>query len=154
MHQEQICCPIPPTRGTCAHTWPPRWIPVMMLSGGCSLYADSKNQPHHLCMVVYYVPDGFTPSVQPHGNTRHGKAFFPAFPSTLSAIKEQCVSGKGEVVSKVSSAVGGIKNALDRCELPRNESQATYVKRQLKTNSSPLLLVSATNELSVVMHKA
>ena len=77
-----------------------------------------------------------------------------AFPSTLSAIKEQCVSGKGEVVSKVSSAVGGIKNALDRCELPRNESQATYVKRQLKTNSSPLLLVSATNELSVVMHKA
>jgi len=70
-------------------------------------------------------PDGFTPSVQPHGNSKHGKAFFPTLPSTLSAIKEQCVSGKGpkEVVSKVSSAVGGIKNALDACELPRNERQ-------------------------------
>ena len=128
----------------------------LMPIGGSSFYADSKNQPHNLCMVIYYVPDGFTPSVQPHRNSKHGKAFFPTFPNTLSAIKEQCVSGKGpkEVVSKVSSAVGGIKNALDACELPRNERQVTYVKRQLKTNSSPLLSVSATDELSVVMHKA
>lgn len=127
-----------------------------MLTGWFFFYADSKNQPHHLCMVVYYVPDGFTPSVHPHGNSKHSRAFFPTLPSTLSAIKEECVSGKGpkEVVSKVSTAVGGIKNALDACELPRNERQVSYVKQQLKTNSSPLSSVSATDVLSVVMHKA
>ncbi len=37
----------------------------------------------------------------------------------MSAIKEQCVAGKGpkEVVSKVAAAVGGVRNALDACEL-------------------------------------
>ena len=107
-------------------------------------------------MVVYYVPDGFTPTIQPHGNSKRGKAFFPTLPSTLSAIKEECVRGKGpkEVVSRVSSAVGGIKNALDSCELPRNEQQVSYVKRQLKTTTSPISSVSPTDELSVVMHKA
>jgi hypothetical protein len=107
-------------------------------------------------MVVYYVPDGFKPTVQPHGNSKHSKAFFSTLPSTLSAIKEQCVSGKGpkEVVSMISSAVGGVKNALDACELPRNEQQVSYVKRQLKAATCPLPSVSATDELSVVMHKA
>ena len=107
-------------------------------------------------MVVYYVPDDFKPTIQPHGNSKHGKAFFPTLPSTLSAIKEQCMSSKGpkEVVSKVSSAVGGVKNALDACELPRTELQVSYVKRQLKATTCPLPSVSATDELPVVMHKA
>ena len=66
------------------------------------------------------------------------------------------MSGKGpkEVVSKVSSAVGGVKNALDACELPRNEQQVSYVKQQLKATACSLPSVSATDELAVVMHKA
>ena len=66
-------------------------------------------------MVVY------THCTGTYGNSKHGKAFFPTLPS----------SGKGpkEVVSKVSSAVGGVRNALDACELPRNEQQVSFVKQ-------------------------
>ena len=32
------------------------------------------------------------------------------------------------MVSKVLAAVGGVKNALDACELPRNEQQVSNVK--------------------------
>ena len=108
-------------------------------------------------MVVYYVPDGFTPTVLPHGNSKNSKAFFPTLPSTLSSIKEQCSSGKGpkEVVSSVSGAVGGVRNALDACELPRNEQQVSYIKRKLRiAPSSSSSLVFVSDELSVVMQKA
>lgn len=107
-------------------------------------------------MVVYYVPDGFTPTVHPHGNSKKGKAYFPTLPSTLSAIKEQCSSGKGpkEVVSSVSGAVGGVRNALDACELPRNKQQVSYMKRKLKIVPYSSLSVPVSDELSVVLQKA
>lgn len=107
-------------------------------------------------MVVYYVPDGFTPTVHPHGNSKNGRAFFPTLPSTLSAIKEQCTSGKGpkEVVSSVSGAVGGVRNASDACELPRNEQQVSYIKRKLKRTPSSSSSIPVSDELSVVMQKA
>ena len=62
------------------------------------------------------------------------------------------MSGKGP--KEVSSAVGGVKNALDAFELPRNKQQVSYVKQQLKATACPLPSVSATDELVVVMHKA
>ena len=34
------------------------------------LVTDSKKQPRTLCMMVYYVPDGFQPYVAPHGNSK------------------------------------------------------------------------------------
>ena len=45
--------------------------------------ADSRKQPHRLCLLVYYIPDGFESKVKPHGNSKSAKPFYATLPSTL-----------------------------------------------------------------------
>ena len=55
----------------------------------CScLNVDASNKPHHLCLVAYYVPDGFHPQPVAHGNSKHKKPFYPTLPSTMAKIRE------------------------------------------------------------------
>ena len=95
-------------------------------------FVDAANQPHHLCLVVYYLAKNFTPVIVPHGNSKKQKPFFPTLPSTIPAMKEQCASGAGpkEIVSSVSAMVGGVTHASDACELPRSEQQVSYIKQR------------------------
>ena len=60
-------------------------------------------------MAVYYTPDGFTPVVSSHGNSKYGKPFFPTLPSIVNKIKrESDVGGPKEVLSSVSKDVGDV----------------------------------------------
>jgi hypothetical protein len=116
---------------------------------------DAANHPHRLCLVTYYLPENFQPTVLPHGNSKQNKPYYPTLPSTMSAIKEQFQSGKDgpkRVISEVSSMVGGVLCASDACELPRNEQQVSDLKQTQK--KSVIAGANSCDELAVVMQKA
>ena len=110
---------------------------------------DSKNNPHHLCMAVYYLPDNFEPTPTPHGNSKEDRPFFSTLPSTMARIKHECSVAKGpkKVVQEVSASVGGMVSATDICQLPRGVSQ---VKRRQSCSQ----VGSADDEFAAVLHKA
>ena len=79
-------------------------------------------------LVVYYLPRGFTSTIQPHGNSKDPNVeFHPTWPSTKELMKsEDC--GPKEGVARISFKVGGILQVCCPGELPRNERQATYLQ--------------------------
>ena len=58
---------------------------------------DSQKQPHKLCLIVYHMPEGFEPKVQPHGNSKQQKPYYPTLPSTLEAMANDS-GGPKEIV--------------------------------------------------------
>lgn len=102
--------------------------------------------------MAYYIPPDFKLNIEPHGNSKCGKPFFPTLPSTLEAIAKSGSGGPKSVISSVSASVGGVVNAYDSCSLPRNEQQVIDVRRRQKKVSCGV--VNPTDELAVVMHKA
>ncbi len=119
--------------------------------------ADVENNPHHLCLATYYLPEGFEPKSIPHGNSKSCKPFYPTLPSTMKKIKDDCAaSGPKQVIANVSACVGGIMGAADACELPRDEQQVSQAKLRLKSSTSaPSSYGGAPgDELSAIMHKA
>ena len=95
------------------------------------MFSDSKKQPHRLCLMVNYMPDDFQPpKLAPHGNSKSSK---PYFPTTITAIT---TSSPKEILSDVSSSVGGVLAATDPCSLPRNEQQILDAKRRQKESGS------------------
>jgi len=40
-------------------------------------FTDEQGNPHHLCMLIYYIPAKFEPYVKPHGNSQVHEAFSP-----------------------------------------------------------------------------
>ena len=99
------------------------------------------------------MPEGFEPKIQPHGNSKQQKPYYPTIPSTLAAIANDS-GGPKEIISKVSASVGGVLAANDPCSLPRNEQQVTDLKRHRKHPQSGHGVVSNTDELGNVMHIA
>lgn len=88
------------------------------------LFLDKSYNPHPLCLVVYYMPPGFSPVVVSHGNSKSMEPYFPTLPSTSEDIKRKCAGcGPKEVISSIDSCVGGIVHASYPGELPRNEQQ-------------------------------
>lgn len=86
--------------------------------------------------MVYHIPEGFTPTIVPHGNCKADTPFFPTLPSTSKAIKDKGKShGPKEVVTSVESSVGGIVGADYPGALPRNELQVTNYKRNARHTS-------------------
>ena len=79
--------------------------------------ADAKGNPHHLCLLTYYIPAGLKPYVVllAHGNSKTCKPFHPTWPSTMELIKKEgtnrCGTGPKEVVARVSGKVGGVMEA-------------------------------------------
>ena len=53
------------------------------------LFTDEQGNPHHLCMLTYYIPAKFEPYVRPHGNSKSPKPFHPTWPSTSEMIKKE-----------------------------------------------------------------
>ena len=119
----------------------------------CVFLVDSHKQPHKLCFIIYYIPEGFEPKVQPHGNSKQQAPYYPTLPSTLEAIAKDS-GGPKEILSKVSATVGGVLAAYDPCSLPRNEQQVTDIKRHRKHSKSGVGASSSTDELGIVMQKA
>ena len=107
-------------------------------------------------MVVYYIPDGYVPSVVPHGNSKSNKPFFPTLPSTAETIKEKCVSsGPKAVVACVDSSDGGIMEASYPSQLPRNEQQVSNFKRHVPVSLCQGVSVrSEANELYTIILQA
>lgn len=121
----------------------------------CLFFTDKSYNPHPFCMVVYYIPEGFTPKVMPHGNSKSELPYFGTLPSTFKAIQEKCCSlGPKAVVASVGKSVGGILNANYPGELPRNESQVSNYKRQELVNIDSKTSISKGNELYAVMLQA
>lgn len=115
------------------------------------VFADKFFNPHTLCLVVYYIPDGFSPTIVPHGNSKKDLPYYPTLPSTTMAIKDECPRlGPKAVVSSVESAVGGIEEAIYLGELPRNELQVSNFKRHVREHS----LGSAGNDIYTIMLQA
>lgn len=60
--------------------------------------AGSKSIPHHLCLLVYHIPQDFKPFSVPHGNAKSTQPFIPTWPSTMKMIKGEIKqSGPREV---------------------------------------------------------
>ena len=113
--------------------------------------ADEQGNPHHLCMLTYYIPAKFEPYVRPHGNSKSTKPFHPTWPSTIEMIKKEGAhAGPKEVVSSLSHNVGGVMGAVAPGQLPRDEMQVSNAKRHLQFSEKG----GVSDELLIVMQKA
>ena len=70
---------------------------------------------------MFNLPDNFDLKIKPHGNSK--------------SEKDSHSHGPKQVLSDVSSSVGGILSTSNPCSLPRNEQQVADVKRRQKKSS-------------------
>ena len=93
---------------------------------------DTTGNPHHLCLVSYRIPTGFTPEVLPHGNDKAMTPFFPTLPSTKASNSQETSHGPKQVLATVSRELDGVQHASSPCELPQNERQISYIRSKSK----------------------
>ena len=116
------------------------------------IFTDATNNPHHLCLLVYRLPQGFVPSITPPGNSREKSPFYPTWPSTMEQIKqESLVKGPRAADERLSLKAGGLLGATASGEMPRNEKQISNAKRRSGVAG---VGDSAADELFVVMQRA
>ena len=109
--------------------------------------ADEFYNPHPFCMVAYYLPSNFAPTIVSHGNSKYSKSFFPTLPSTSACIKEKCShSGPKQVIADLDCLSGGLVDASYPGQLPR---KVTYYKRRSASSGS-----SEANDLYSIMLQA
>lgn len=98
------------------------------------LFADAQNNPHHLCMVIYYIPPEFCPKIASHGNSKdRTREHHTTWASTREIIKsEPSCSGPKATVARVSTKVGGLLDTSCPGQLPRSERQVMYVRQKSK----------------------
>ena len=98
--------------------------------------SDTTNRPHHLCLLVYRLPVGFTPKLACHGNSfKDKKPFFTTWPSTVDTIKTECLQqGLKSTIEAVCVKAGEILNATAPGQLPCSEKQVSTIaaKERLK----------------------
>ena len=87
--------------------------------------------PHSLCLIVYFIPPGFTSTIVSHRNLKSAQPYSPTLPSKAVQIKEKCSTQGPKVVSSVENASGGILDASYPGQLPRNEQQVSNSKRHI-----------------------
>ena len=106
-----------------------------------------------MCFIIHYIPEGFEPKVQPHGNSKQQAPYYPTLPSTLEAIANDS-GGPKEISSNVSASVGGVLAVYDPCSLPWNEQQITDIKKHhWKHSKSGKGASSSTDVLGIVMQR-
>ena len=89
-------------------------------------FSDESYNPHPICLIVYYLPLGFKPTIVPHGNSKSSNPFYPTLPSTKERIPSECqTSGPKEVVASLSLESEGIIDVSYPGELPRDEQQVS-----------------------------
>ena len=125
-------------------------IPLFPLSS-----LDGSNRPHHLRLVVYHFPPGFTPTLANHGNAKEKKPFHPTWPSTLEQIKSKCLEqGPKATVEHLSSVAGGVVGASAPGQLPRDEKQVTYMRNRGKLRGQCGGPRADSDDLFVIMQQA
>ena len=113
--------------------------------------SDSKGNPHHLCMLTYYIPTGFQPYTLPHDNSKSCKPFYLTWPSTLELIKKEgSTSGPKQIVARVCEKVGSVMGASAPGQLPHGERQVSSMRRHLQFSGKD----GGSDELFVMMQKA
>ena len=121
-----------------------------------TFFSDESYNPHPLCLVVYYIPSGYSPIIASHGNSKSTQPYFLTLPSTTMDIKKKCVSsGPKEVVSNIESSAGSILDATYPGQLPRNEQQISNFKRRTPVSTGQKLSCQGkSNELYSIMLQA
>ena len=75
-------------------------------------FVDASNRPHHLCLLVYRLPPGFTPKLSSHGNSKEKRPFFATWPRPLDSIKKDCLQqGPKTMIERMCAKAGGILHA-------------------------------------------
>jgi len=116
-----------------------------------------SNGPHHLCLVVYHLPAGFTPKLACHGDSKNSfnKRFFATLPSTLNTIKEECLhQGPKSTIEAVCDKSGGIFHATAPDQLPRDEKQPSVIAAKQKMKQKAKGSSVESDDLFVVMQRA
>ena len=93
-----------------------------------AILAAPSGDPHHLCLLSYHIPPGFTKEVASHGNSKKKMPFYPTLQSTKHLIQKGVSDKQKRTVSIVSQKVGGVTGATSPCDLPRNEHQISYLR--------------------------
>ena len=135
---------------------PLRWFNLVQLQYYfiCLFLSDRQYNPHTLCLVVYYIPNGFTPTIVPHGNSKSGTSYYATLPGMSAHIKEECKhSGPKHTVARVSASKGGIVCASYPGELPRNDQQVSNFKGK-KIFTSNEKTIADGDALYTVMFRA
>ena len=98
----------------------------------CCAFTDVSNNPHHLALVTFHIPQGYIPTVKSHGNSKGSVPFHPTWSSTKKEIKDRCTTeGPKGTVASLSANVGGILQASAPGQLPRDEKQITNYKTRV-----------------------
>ena len=105
--------------------------------------------------MAYYLPDGFEPTIVAHGNAKNqSKEFHTTWSSTKNLIASTAMThGPKDTVSKLQSEMGGIVSSKCPGQLPRNEWQVAYARRNQKLsskNDSP----NPADDLYTIMFRA
>ena len=124
-------------------------------------FPDADNNPHHLTLVTYRIPAGFTPVIKSHGNSKVTTPFrpHPTWSSTKKHIKHACaIEGPKSVVASLSAEVGGVLEATAPGQLPRDEKQITNYKARVTLEQRQSCLPGASrdavaDDLFMIMHK-
>lgn len=120
----------------------------MCFKDSISFYTDASNNPHHLCLLVYRMPKGFTPIIKSHGNSKDNRPFLPTWPNTLSRVKDERVLK--QLLSVFQRRWVEFWVHQDQGKIPRNEKQVSNAKKKhLKSDGS-----ATADELFVVMQRA
>lgn len=113
--------------------------------------ADTSNNPHHPCLISYWINARITPSLSSHGNAKVHKPFHPTWPSTL---KKECPTrGPKATVERVSSAVAGVMSAAAPGQLPQDENQVSCLRKGKMKDAGPSQNAAA-DDLFVMMQRA
>lgn len=143
--------PIPFNHVECSYTCTHEYISSYFLL----LPLDASNRPHHLCLVVYHFPPGFTPTLASHGNAKEKKPFYPTRPSTLEQIRNKCLEqGLKATVEHLSTVSGGVVGASAPGQLPRDEKQVTNMRKREKLRGRCGGPSADLDDLFVVMQQA
>ena len=116
---------------------------------------DASGNPHQFCLVCYWIPPGFIPTVVSHGNSKTGKPFYPMLPSTLQCVRRECqLKGPKQTVSTVSEAMGGLTGAECTGALSRDEKQAANARKSIKKPQAAMSFASVGDELFMLMQQS
>ena len=115
-------------------------------------FVDASNCPHHLYLLVYRLPPGFTPKLSSHGNSKEKKPFFATWPSTLDSIKKECLQqGPKSTIEKMCAKAGGTLHAIASGQLPRSEKQITTLAAKEKLKKTSVGNTVESDDLFVIM---
>ena len=99
----------------------------------CFLLLDQSDKMISLALVIFKFDrvEGHSVLVRPHGNAKSNHPYRRTKESTKNLLKAEVVNGcPKDATNKVYNDKGGIVNAHDIGDLPRNRTQAYNMKKK------------------------